>query len=405
MRIVAVPAALALLFAVGQAAQADPGPSAKDLARGRQQVADKAAQVGRVKAQLAEANGELDRLSTQAEVAVERYNGQLVRLARAQQAYAAAQQKLAQAEAQYQQARSDLATFAAEAYRISTGMDSLTMAVAGTGGPQGAMDRASMIQVLADRQAGAVQRVHGTKEVADLFRRQARRALNLQQEATDQAAQAKAAAEQAAAEQRSAVQRIQARTAQLQRQLSQAEQHAADLQRRREAALEQAREAAAAKAAEKEAEQAKPQGGRASVALMRGAGRGGVAVRAALSRLGTPYSWGGGTEAGPSYGIAQGADIKGFDCSGLMLYAWAKAGVRLDHWTGTQWTSGPHIPTDLLMPGDLVFFATDTSDPDTIHHVGMYIGHGEMVEAPYTGARVRISSIWRHDLIGATRPL
>ncbi|NED56846.1 C40 family peptidase, partial [Micromonospora aurantiaca] len=57
-----------------------------------------------------------------------------------------------------------------------------------------------------------------------------------------------------------------------------------------------------------------------------------------------------------------------------------------------------------LRPGDLVFFAKDPSDPGTIHHVGVYIGNGRMVEAPYTGASVRISSIHRSDLIGATRP-
>jgi cell wall-associated NlpC family hydrolase len=57
-----------------------------------------------------------------------------------------------------------------------------------------------------------------------------------------------------------------------------------------------------------------------------------------------------------------------------------------------------------IRPGDLVFFATNTSDPNTIHHVGIYIGNGEMVEAPHTGAYVRISSIWRPDLIGAVRP-
>lgn len=86
------------------------------------------------------------------------------------------------------------------------------------------------------------------------------------------------------------------------------------------------------------------------------------------------------------------------------MYAWSKAGVRLDHWTGTQWTSGPHIPVSELRPGDLVFFATDKSNPDTIHHVGIYVSDGQMVEAPYTGARVRIASIHRGDLIGATRP-
>jgi cell wall-associated NlpC family hydrolase len=58
-----------------------------------------------------------------------------------------------------------------------------------------------------------------------------------------------------------------------------------------------------------------------------------------------------------------------------------------------------------LRPGDLVFFATNPGDPRTIHHVGMYIGRGLMVEAPHTGAVVRTASIWRSDYTGAARPV
>jgi cell wall-associated NlpC family hydrolase len=79
-------------------------------------------------------------------------------------------------------------------------------------------------------------------------------------------------------------------------------------------------------------------------------------------------------------------------------------GVHLDHWTGDQWNEGAHVSRADLRPGDLVFFAYNTSDPATIHHVGMYIGNGQMVEAPYTGANVRISSYARPDYIGAVRP-
>ena len=115
------------------------------------------------------------------------------------------------------------------------------------------------------------------------------------------------------------------------------------------------------------------------------------AVNYAESQIGKPYQWG---AAGPDR----------YDCSGLVMWAYAHAGVTLDHWTGYQWQEGARIATSALRPGDLVFFATDTSDPNTIHHVGMYIGNGQMVEAPYTGANVRISSAWRPDLIGAIRP-
>jgi peptidoglycan DL-endopeptidase CwlO len=112
----------------------------------------------------------------------------------------------------------------------------------------------------------------------------------------------------------------------------------------------------------------------------------------ALTQLGKPYQWG---AAGPG----------SYDCSGLALEAWASAGLRLLHWTGYQWVSGPHVPLAGLRRGDLVFYAFNIADPATIHHVGIYLGHGLMVDAPYTGSFVRIDSIYAFPgLIGATRP-
>jgi cell wall-associated NlpC family hydrolase len=315
---------------------------------------------------------------------MERYNGELVRLDHARQTYQATQRRLLQSEQNYEQIRAEMAVFAAEAYRMNTGFNGLSAVVSGEGGPQGFLDRASLVEVLAGRQTEAVQRMHAAKVVADLFRGQAQAALQAQQTATLAAEGAKRAAEGALAQQRSAVQRIGLAKAQLVRQLGQAQAHAADLSRRREVALEQARAA--------------------RIGGIAGSSRGSIAARAALSWLGTPYSWGGGTTSGPTYGVDQGSGTRGFDCSGLTLYAWNRAGVQLDHWTGTQWNSGPHIPSSSLLPGDLVFFASDTGDPDTIHHVGIYIGGGQMIEAPYTGGQVRISTIWRSGFIGATRP-
>jgi len=122
------------------------------------------------------------------------------------------------------------------------------------------------------------------------------------------------------------------------------------------------------------------------------AAQGDLAADWALSQLGKPYQWG---AAGPG----------SYDCSGLALQAWAKAGVRLLHWTGYQWVSGPHVPLAQLRRGDLVFYAYDIADPATIHHVGIYLGHGLMVDAPYTGSFVRIDSIYAFPgLIGAVRP-
>lgn len=78
---------------------------------------------------------------------------------------------------------------------------------------------------------------------------------------------------------------------------------------------------------------------------------------------------------------------------------------KLLHYTGYQWEEGPHVPLNQLQRGDLLSYATNTSDPSTIHHVAIYIGNGMMVNAPYTGAFVRIDSMYAPGgLIGAVRP-
>jgi peptidoglycan DL-endopeptidase CwlO len=110
-----------------------------------------------------------------------------------------------------------------------------------------------------------------------------------------------------------------------------------------------------------------------------------VAVDAALSKVGAPYAWGG---AGPD----------SFDCSGLTMWAWGQAGVSLPHNSGMQYSATPRVAQSDLQPGDLLFFGSP------IHHVGMYIGNGQMVEAPYTGLSVRVTAAFRSDYVGAGRP-
>ncbi|MFC4912264.1 NlpC/P60 family protein [Actinomadura gamaensis] len=134
-------------------------------------------------------------------------------------------------------------------------------------------------------------------------------------------------------------------------------------------------------------------------------GRAGVAVRAALAMLGTPYSWGGGTATGPSLGSGQGATTVGFDCSSLVQYAWHQAGTDIPRTTGQQWATLAHIPPGQTAPGDLVFFTGADGSAATPGHVGLVIGPDQMIEAPHTGATVRLSPIHtRTDLIGYARP-
>ena len=138
-----------------------------------------------------------------------------------------------------------------------------------------------------------------------------------------------------------------------------------------------------------------------------------VVLSSAARWLGTPYSWGGGNADGPTLGIAQGAGTVGFDCSGLTLYAYAQAGITLPRTAAQQWeVQGQRVGSLAeLRAGDLVFFATDPSDPATIHHVALALGGDAMLEAPRTGDVVRItpavseSTYWAPQFIGGLRLL
>jgi len=96
-------------------------------------------------------------------------------------------------------------------------------------------------------------------------------------------------------------------------------------------------------------------------------------VGIAMQYLGVPYVWGGSSPSG-------------FDCSGLVMYAYAQLGISLPHSSYAMWSYGVAVPEDQLQPGDLVFF-------NGLGHVGLYIGNGDYIEAPHTGAFVQISSL------------
>ena len=103
------------------------------------------------------------------------------------------------------------------------------------------------------------------------------------------------------------------------------------------------------------------------------AARYGGVVGIAMQYLGVPYVWGG---ASPS----------GFDCSGLIMYAYAQIGVSLPHHAASQYGMGSPVSRDQLAPGDLVFF-------NGLGHAGIYIGGGQFIHAPHSGDVVKISSL------------
>ena len=136
-----------------------------------------------------------------------------------------------------------------------------------------------------------------------------------------------------------------------------------------------------------------------------------VVLDRALSELGTTYAWGGGDADGPTKGIHDGGvadafgdfDKVGFDCSGLMVYAFAGVGITLPHYSGYQIDAGPKFPLDQRKAGDLLFWA----DGDGVHHVALYLGDDTMVEAPESGKVVRIAPVRFDDEIvpTVTRPV
>jgi cell wall-associated NlpC family hydrolase len=113
-----------------------------------------------------------------------------------------------------------------------------------------------------------------------------------------------------------------------------------------------------------------------------------VALHTALQKVGQPYVW---AAAGPTT----------FDCSGLTQWAYARAGIWLTHFTGDQWNEGRLIHPRDILPGDLILFEYRHST--TIHHVGMYLGAGWMVNAPFTGQYVDVVPV-PSGVAGVIRP-
>ncbi|MGV9303671.1 C40 family peptidase [Nonomuraea sp. NPDC003727] len=115
-----------------------------------------------------------------------------------------------------------------------------------------------------------------------------------------------------------------------------------------------------------------------------------TALQAGAGKLGRPYVWG-----------AEGPDT--FDCSGLVQWAFAQAGVRMPRVTHQQWVTGPQVPLAQAQPGDLIFWRSDPTNPGYISHVAIYWGNGKVLQAPRTGDVVKISPLSTRNLAGVVR--
>jgi cell wall-associated NlpC family hydrolase len=370
-------------------------PSQAQIKAAENKAKQQQAALGAQQGKLSSANAQLASLQVQAEVLTQRYDQTLVDEQRAAGAYKVTEARLKYAQQAQDASRQRLARLAASEFESGGGFGPMTSMLGNASGPQGYLNGVGLGQVLAQNGTDTVAEAQANDVVAGAFRKQAHDLLVAEQSDLAAANHLKLAVQAAVTRQQAFVRASQAKRNSLAKQVASAQAHVAALKSARQAALAAAAAAAAAKAAAAAAASS-TQGSSTVPSWAQSSGasasQGDVAANWALTQLGKPYQWG-----------AAGPDT--YDCSGLTMVAWAHAGVSLLHYTGYQWDEGPHVPLDQLQRGDLLFYATDNSDPGTIHHVGIYIGNGMMVDAPFTGADVRIDSIYQPGTpIGAVRP-
>jgi peptidoglycan DL-endopeptidase CwlO len=405
-------------------------PSAKEVQDAKAAASGKAGQVAAVQAQYAAASARLAEVQARAEMAAERYNGARLLLQQRTDAATSASRQATAAGRTAQVASDKVGQLAAQAYMQGNGSFSGLETILSSKGPQEVIDRASGMAVVSDLRTQVLQEASATSVVAGVLQRQAAQA-QAQQLAAAQAAESARAEAQAMADaaqaQTAAIQRQQA---QLVAQLATLRHTSVALEGRRQAGLKAEAEARAAAAAKAEAERrareaarreatrqeaARQEAARQAAARQqrqqrrtqqapapappapvvappapapvdppaRRSGGVGAVIAFAQAQMGEPYVWG---AEGPG----------SWDCSGLTMKAWQQAGVYLSHYTGFQWAETRRLPISARQPGDLIFYGVSGS---ASHHVGLYIGGDQMIEAPHTGANVRISTIWRSDII------
>jgi peptidoglycan DL-endopeptidase CwlO len=321
------------------------------------------------------ARKQLAELNTEVSIATEHYDSAQLALGVARRDAARAQARVQVASASVAAQARGIGELAAAAYRSGGGADPLIQLMT-SATPQTFLDRAGTVD--------AVSR-NRTDQLRTL--RAARRALRHEQ---DVAAAAVLAADRIAADLARTKDKIEKAIAKQQELVARLETADARRERLAREAAERlaaqraaARERAARLLAQERARRASRGSGRFSYTGP-ASGRASVAVAEAYRQLGKPYQW---AAAGPDR----------FDCSGLTMWAWAHAGVSLPHSSQAQYGQGHHVSRGDLQPGDLVFFGSP------IHHVGIYIGNGNMINAPQTGDVVKIASAFRDDYVGAVR--
>jgi cell wall-associated NlpC family hydrolase len=392
----AVAAAVACLLALPAPAQAaGVGPSDQQLNAAEQAATSVGRQVGQITAQIAVAQTQVTRARAVANIALGRFESRQADYETALVAAQQADEAALIARAAQDDARGKVAAFARVSY--IQGSTSAGYAAALTSdGPQQMLERNALLAAANGHRADVFTQMATAAGQADAATRAAAAA---QDTAATLRQQAEAELATATALETTARRRAGELTKQqstLRAQLQVAQQHLLGLRRARATTIAYQRRQAAASFSVPGSAAVLP-GNRGQSPPTR------TAIAAALSYVGQMYAWGGGSLTGPSEGFGPDAGVVGFDCSGLTRYAYAQAGIRVPRVASDQYALLPHVSG--LQPGDLVFYATDPGDPSTVHHVAMYLGAGQMIEAPESGERVHVTAMrYGYEYIGAVRP-
>ncbi|TVT20132.1 C40 family peptidase, partial [Amycolatopsis acidiphila] len=399
-----------------------PNPSDSEISSGQAQANAKAGEVGQLTNQLAEAETRLADLQDQVELKMEEANKALVDQQTAEDAASqaqadadAARRESDAAAEQIEAARQQLDGFIAGSYQQGSTMGSIS-AYLGSTSPQDLLARAQLLSSVSGSQLNGLQLMEQAQTEKSNKDAAARAALEVAQQKQAAAERARRTADAA---QSAAVQAQQGQAAQtatleasknsVEQQLYTAQQRVAGLQGQRQryqdwlAQKQREDDERARQAALAAGKGGSGGGGGGAVRPVTGSASAVVerAVARAMSQLGMPYAWGGGNAGGPTRGIHDGgvADAYGdyrkigFDCSGLMIYAYGGA-VSLPHYSGYQYDAGRKVPLSQMRRGDLLFWGRSG-----IHHVAMYLGAGMMIEAPESGMVVRVTPVRYGDIL------
>jgi cell wall-associated NlpC family hydrolase len=391
-------------------------PSKHQVDAAQRQAATARMSVKDIEAQLAAAGQRLNALDVAAEQAAEAYNGARIAWHSAEAAAVAARHRVVLAERNAATARRQLAGYLVTADNSGNDLSSFSIALTADG-PHRLLRDMSNADASAQTLDARLQTWRATSSIVKVYRAAAESALVAASAAKQRAHQARSAAAAAVAAQRAAVVTIGAQRRTLLAELARAQhvsvalakqrQHGLEVRREarrreheREMLLAQQRREARQQRREARAQQREQQhqtGGGSGTTPPPPAptptptpsptppptatGNAQAAVNFAYAQLGDPYVW---AAAGPN----------AWDCSGLTMGAWAAAGVSLPHYTVSQYYATTPVSYSQLRPGDLIFWASNPSDPNTIFHVAIYIGNGKMIQAPHTGEYVEISDVF-----------